>query len=47
MRKRLLLVDDSRAQRAAVRRMLVDYELDIFEAGNGALGVALADDVAV
>lgn len=38
----ILLVDDSKATRAIVAKMLRGYECDIFEAANGALGLEAA-----
>ena len=39
---RILLVDDSRATRAIVAKMLGGYECEILEAANGALGLEAA-----
>lgn len=39
---RILLVDDSKATRAIVAKMLSGYECEILEAANGALGVEAA-----
>jgi CheY-like chemotaxis protein len=39
---RILLIDDSKATRAIVAKMLRGYECDIYEAANGALGVEAA-----
>ena len=38
----ILLVDDSRATRAIVSKMLSGYECEIIEAANGALGIEAA-----
>ncbi len=38
----ILLVDDSKATRAIVAKMLRGYECDILEAANGALGLEAA-----
>jgi CheY-like chemotaxis protein len=39
---RILLIDDSKATRAIVSKMLNGYECEILEAGNGALGLDVA-----
>ncbi|MCE0482986.1 MAG: response regulator [Methylacidiphilales bacterium] len=39
---RILLVDDSKATRAIVAKMLRSYDCEILEAANGALGVESA-----
>jgi CheY-like chemotaxis protein len=39
---RILLVDDSKATRAIVAKMLGGYECEILEAANGALGLEVA-----
>jgi CheY-like chemotaxis protein len=39
---RILLVDDSKATRAIVAKMLSSHECEIFEAANGALGIEAA-----
>ncbi len=39
---RILLIDDSKATRAIVAKMLNTYECEILEAANGALGLEVA-----
>jgi two-component system cell cycle response regulator len=41
---RILLVDDSKATRAIVAKMLNGYDCEILEAANGALGLDVARD---
>src|SRR5476649_1657609 len=42
MRKKILTVDDSKTVRIIVRKAFKSYDCDIFEAGNGVEGLAVA-----